>query len=124
MKIKKIKVAFKDERGAIADILSKQPIEYITIISSKKGAVRGNHFHKRSVQYNYVLKGKIKLLSRMPQGNIRNVILKPGDLACNPPGEEHVLVALADSVFLVFTRGPRGGKNYEKDTYRLKNKLY
>jgi len=30
---------------------------------------------------------------------------------------------LEDSLFLVFTRGPRGGQDYESDTYRLTKPL-
>jgi len=123
MKFKKPKISFKDRRGEIIDILKKEPIEYVTLITSKKGAVRGNHFHKKSIQYNYVLKGKLKLFSKVKQGRVRSIILRPGDLALNPKGEEHAILAMEDSEFLVFTRGPRGGENYELDTYRLKGKF-
>jgi len=122
MKRKKIAVAFEDKRGKIIDILAKEPIEYVTLITSKKGALRGNHYHKESIQFNYILKGKMKLFSRKPKGKVVVSSLEPGDLACNPKGEYHALLALKDSEFLVFTRGPRGGKNYEKDTCRLKDK--
>lgn len=117
------KCVFEDERGKIIDILEKEVIEYVTLISSKKGAVRGNHYHKESLQYTFVLKGSLKLLTQMPRGEIKIMIVKGGDLVFTPPMERHALIALVDSEFLVFTRGPRGGKNYEKDTYRLTEKL-
>ena len=123
MKVTSKKCAFEDERGRIIDILEKEAIEYVTLISSKKGAVRGNHYHKKSLQYTFVLKGAIKLLTQMPGGKIRATIINPGDLVFTPPLEKHALIALDDSEFLVFTRGPRGGKNYETDTYRLTKKL-
>lgn len=123
MKKQKIKISFQDKRGKIIDILQKEQIEYVTLITSKKGAIRGNHYHEKSIQYNFILKGKMKLFTRAPKGKKKTEIIKTGDLACNPPMEEHALLALEDSEFLVFTRGPRGGKNYEKDTFRLKDKL-
>jgi len=123
MQIKKIKVSFQDERGKIIDIIQKERLEYVTLISSKKGTIRGNHYHKKSVQYSFLLKGKMKLFTRIPEGKIKTVILKAGDLVYNPAWEQHALVALQDSEFLVFTRGPRGGQDYEKDTFRLKDKL-
>lgn|SRR3989338_1045970 len=123
MKPKHIRTTFEDKRGKIADILEKVQIEYVTMITSKKGAIRGNHYHKKSVQYNYILKGKLKLFTQEPGKKIRTVVLSPGDLVCNPAGEWHALLALSVSEFLVFTRGPRGGKNYETDTYRLKERL-
>ena len=39
------------------------------------------------------------------------------------PMEKHALVGLEDSEMLVFTEGPRGGKEYESDTFRLDNPL-
>lgn len=123
MKIINKKCAFEDERGKIIDILEKEVIEYVTFISSKTGAVRGNHYHKESIQYTYVLKGSFKLLTQIEDREIETVIINAGDLVYTPPMEKHTLIALEDSEFLVFTRGPRGGKNYELDTYRLPEKL-
>lgn len=123
MKVINKKCAFEDERGKIIDILEKEVIEYVTLISSKKGAIRGNHYHKESVQYTFVLKGSLKLLTQMPVGKIETAFIKSGDLVFTPPMEKHALIALEDSEILVLTRGPRGGKNYEKDTYRLSEKL-
>ena len=59
----------------------------------------------------------------MPDGEVQEALLNPGDLLMNQPHEEHALVALQDSEFLVLTSGLRGGKDYEKDTYRLAEPL-
>ena len=115
--------AFKDARGEITDILAKEPVEYVTLISSKKAAVRGNHYHKETVQFNYVLSGRMQLLSQTPGDKVISTILESGDLAVTPAGERHALIALEDSTFMVFTRGPRGGEDYEKDTFRLPTPL-
>ena len=123
MKVISIKPAFEDGRGQITDILENEIIEYATIISSKKGAVRGNHYHKESVQYTFVLKGSLKLITQMGDGKTETTFINSGDLVFTPPMEKHTLVALEDSEFLVLTRGPRGGGNYEKDTYRLTERL-
>jgi len=123
MKVVSKKIAIEDERGRITDVLENETIEHVTLISSKKGAIRGNHYHKESVQYTFVLKGSLKLLTQMPGGEVETAIIGPGDLAFTPPMEKHALVALEDSEFLILTRGPRGGQNYEKDTYRLTKSL-
>ena len=39
----------------ITDIIVKERIDYVTIITNKKGAVRGNHYHKETIQFLYVL---------------------------------------------------------------------
>ncbi len=119
MKVIKKVCVFKDERGGIIDILENEPLEYVTIISSKKGSIRGNHYHKESVQYTFVLKGKLKLLTQLPEKRIETKTIEMYDLVLTPPMERHTLIALEDSEILVLTRGPRGGRNYETDTFRL-----
>ena len=112
-------ISFEDERGKIIDILEKEQTEYVTYITIKKGTVRGNHYHKESVQYAYVLNGKIKILTQMGNEKIKEHIVTSGDLVYTPENEKHTFIGLEDSEFMVFTRGPRGGKNFEEDTYRL-----
>ena len=46
MKKIKTKISFKDKRGYIMDLLEKKEINAITLITQKKGQVRGNHYHK------------------------------------------------------------------------------
>jgi len=113
----------KDDRGEITDILVKEEIDFVTIITSVKGAVRGNHYHKETVQYVYILEGRMKLLVRTPDQPTTAIILEKGDLAFTDVLEEHAMIALEDSAFMVFTRGVRGGVDYEKDTYRLSEPL-
>jgi len=110
---------FEDSRGKITDILEKEPIEHITHITFKKGAIRGNHYHQESVQYCYMLQGKLKIVTQVGNGEIESAVLIPGDLALTPIGEKHAFEALEDSEAMVFTKGVRGGVDYEKDTYRL-----
>lgn len=123
MQITHPEISHADERGMITDILAGIPVNYATLISSKKGVVRGNHYHEKTTQWVYVLNGQLKSLSRMPEGKVEEKVLNPGDLLMNQPHEAHALVALEDSQFLVLTSGLRGGKDYEKDTYRLTEKL-
>jgi len=109
----------EDERGKIIDILENEIIEHVNLISFKKGATRGNHYHKKSAHYDFVLNGTLKLLTKVPGERTKIRDVAAGDLVFIPPMERHTLIALEDSEILVLTRGPRGGKNYEKDTYRL-----
>ena len=119
MKVEKIPVAFRDARGEIIDVLKKGNVEYVTIIHTRKDAVRGNHYHKDTVQHLYVLSGKLRAVAQMPGEQPTEAILGPGDLIVNTPLERHAFKAIEDTTFLVLTRGPRGGEDYEKDTYRL-----
>ena len=53
----------------------------------------------------------------------KSLILKAGEIAVTTPYEQHALVGVTNCKLLVFTKGPRGGKEYETDTFRLKNPL-
>ena len=119
MKIEHMGIAFSDERGTIIDILQHTPVDSVTVIASTKGAIRGNHYHQESVQYCYVLSGRIRAFAQLPGQAVEQADLVAGDLLATPVTERHSLHALEDSVMLVITRGPRGGRNYEDDTIRV-----
>ena len=123
MKKIRLKISFRDKRGCIIDLVEKEKINAVTLITFKKGAVRGNHYHKKTTQWNYILSGKIKFLAQVHGKNVSEIIVKKGDFIVASPRERHVLVGLEDSELLVLTRGPRGGKEYENDTFRLKEPL-
>ena len=123
MEIKKLEANLQDERGLIKDILFNEPINHVTVITSVKGVVRGNHLHKKTIQWIYLYSGKLKSLTQNEGEEVISRILEPGDLLKTGKCEKHALHALEDSVFFVFTRGPRGGKNYESDTFRLEKPL-
>ena len=115
----KNRIIHKDERGLIIDLLERKKINAITYITQKKGKVRGNHFHKKTIQWNYLIKGKIELVAKKRNSKPKKIILLKGDLVETSKNEAHATKALKDSEFLVFTQGPRSGKEYEKDTFRL-----
>ena len=114
-----LKPAFHDNRGQITDIIQHTPFDSVTVITCFKGAVRGNHYHKESIQYTYVLSGRVRALTQPPDGTVETAELLASDLLESPPLERHALQALEDSVLIIITRGPRGGKNYEEDTFRV-----
>jgi quercetin dioxygenase-like cupin family protein len=119
MEIINLVPAFKDDRGEITDLLENENINAITRITFRKGAVRANHYHKETTQWNYLISGSIKLLSQVPGEPVVETVMKPGDFTVTGPNVSHALVGLDDADLLVFTRGPRGGKDYETDTFRL-----
>ena len=124
MQIKKtkIKAAFEDERGAIYDLLDKEEIHHIGMITSKKGSVRGNHYHKDARQITYILSGKIELtLKDMKEKNAKpqKMIMEEGDVVDIPAMIAHSLKALEETTFLIFTDKQRADGGYEDDTYRV-----
>jgi quercetin dioxygenase-like cupin family protein len=107
---------FMDKRGIIRDLFDGEPV-HVTQITTRKGAVRGNHFHNETTQWTLVTGGLLDIAS----GNAR-IAAGPGEMITHLPGVPHAWKALQDTTCLVFTLGPRG-EDYESDTYRLDEPL-
>lgn len=126
---RKLKNNFKDNRGSIIDIFTNEPKDHCTIVTFNRYAVRGNHFHKKSTQYSFIISGKLKMVTARVDkkghitGKITKEIVTQNTLIEHKPYCAHAFKALKNSNLLAFVNGKRGGKNYEKDTFRLKTKL-
>lgn len=123
MEIINLKSAHTDERGTITDLISDDNINAVTLISFVKGAVRANHYHERTIQWNYVISGEILLVTQFPGHDKVELVLRPGDFAVTRENERHALKGLSDSQVLILTKGPRAGSEYESDTFRLSEPL-
>ena len=108
----------EDGRGVIQDLLVT-PLDAVTEIRTRKGAIRGNHVHRATTQWTYVVSGLLRVVTQQNGGPLRDRVYGPGDTACELPGVTHAWEALEDTVVLVFTKGPRSGTAYESDTERL-----
>lgn len=111
----------EDERGKIADIFYKENIKHVAIISSKKGALRGDHYHKDAIQHILITRGALEYWYKPVDSNepAKCEILREGDLVTTPTFEIHALKIIEDNEFLAFSEGLRGGKDYESDTVRV-----
>ena len=118
--ITKIGKSFEDKRGAIIDIITDINFDSLTRITFNSGSVRGEHFHKDTIQYNYLLTGSLTYRTRTSNsGSIDEYILLPGDMIVSHPGQHHAFKATEYAELLCITAGPRKGFDYEKDTFRL-----
>lgn len=110
-----------DDRGSIADIFYNENIQHVSIIKSRKGALRGDHYHKHTVQWMLITKGSLEYWHKPLGSNepAKCELLQVGDLRESPPDEIHALRVVEDNEFVVFTQGKRGGKDYESDTFRV-----
>lgn len=116
MKVSPIRRSYHDDRGDIIDLA--EHVDAATLITTAKGAVRGNHIHRRTWQWTYVLTGKLRVAGPAGEG-----VVGAGEMVLNEPGEPHAWQALEDTTCLVFARGPRAGNGYEDDTERLAERL-
>jgi len=123
MEIIKLIAAHTDARGTITDLISDDEVNAVTLITFAKGAVRANHYHERTIQWNYVLSGEILLVTQMPGAARNEKVLKKGDFAVTRENERHALQGITEAEVLILTKGPRAGTQYENDTFRLAEPL-
>lgn len=112
--------AFADERGAIQPLVDL-PMRSCVIISSAKGSVRANHYHRTDWHYCFVISGKIEYWHR-PVGAKsapQKVLVREGQLFFTGPMVEHAMVFLEDTVFLTLGRNSRAQAVYEADVVRI-----
>lgn len=121
-RVTSIKPAFEDTRGKIIDIVDGTEFVHAGIVTYRTGAIRGNHYHKKTEQLDYILKGRIRHLSKdlsKKGSKVKEVILKKGDLINNIPLEWHSDEAIEESELLFFTKKARQEGGYEEDVFRV-----
>ena len=111
---------FKDRRGEIQPIVMEECND-VALITSKKGAIRANHYHKTDSHYSYVLSGKIRYLTR-PVDSIAPPsveLIGAGELFYTPSNLEHLMFFEEDTVFLNVSLNNRDKEKYEDDVVRV-----
>ena len=109
-----------DDRGEIIPLVDA-PMRSAVLITSKKGTVRANHFHRTDWHYCYVLSGRIEYYHR-PTGSAdapELVVVDEGQMVFTPPMVDHSMVFPQDTVFLTLGRNPRDQESYESDVVRI-----
>ena len=112
--------AHVDDRGSIQSLVNF-PMKNLSLISSKKGTVRSNHYHISDWHYMYVLSGSFDYYYR-PTGSTGESMMinvKAGEMVFTPPMEDHATVFLEDTQLLAMSRNPRDQEAYEADVRRV-----
>ena len=109
-----------DQRGEIRDLLDGT-FGSALVITSVKGAVRGNHYHKTDYHYTWLQRGGL-IYAQHPVGDpaaTQQWVIRPGQLFYTPPMCEHAMYFTEDSVLIVLARNHRQMADYEADTVRV-----
>jgi len=128
--VKKLEIAHEDPRGIIMDIFSSEPKDHGALITFNKGAQRANHYHKKSIQYTFLVSGSLVMRTSdvSKDGKLsevfKEIVMEPYMLVKHDPYEAHAFRAESNSTILAFACGLRGGDDYEKDVYRLINNMF
>jgi quercetin dioxygenase-like cupin family protein len=112
--------ALVDVRGSIQPLVERV-MRSAMYITSKKGAVRGNHYHKTDWHYCYMVSGAMEYYYR-PTGSSKApelLIVKTGQMVFTPPRVDHAMKFLKDTAWLTLSRNPRTPEAYESDVVRI-----
>lgn len=111
---------FVDARGRIYNLV-EAPFSSVVRITSLRGAVRGNHYHKTDYHFCWLEEGGLIYYERPVHSRVKPArrVIRPGQLFFTSPMMEHMMEFTQRSVFFVFARNPRGMAHYEADTVRV-----
>jgi len=110
----------KDDRGSIQSLVNF-PMKNLSLISSKKGAVRSNHYHLTDWHYMYVLSGSFDYYYKPTNSKeeLKCISVQAGEMIFTPPLEDHATVFTEDCDLLAMSRNPRDQEAYEEDVRRV-----
>ena len=113
-----------DSRGTITDLVNDVPIHSVAIVTSLKGAIRGNKYQRRADKYIYVMHGAMEWFYRDAENEeVKRTVFATGEFLLIPSGEHHAMRFIEDTVLMEFTTESRTGTGYEDDTVRLEHSL-
>ena len=112
---------FVDERGVIQPIVDED-LKSAVIITSKKGSIRANHYHKTDWHYCTILEGSIPYYWRNvgDVNKTNEILIKKDQTFYTPPMVEHAMYFEEETTFLTLGGNSRKQINYENDLVRVK----
>ena len=116
----KLEKPFEDERGGIQPLVDLT-MKSCVLISSKKGTIRANHYHKTDWHFIYVLEGTFEYYFRKTDSKdeIKKIVVKKDQLLFTGPLVDHAMLYTEETKILVLSKNPRDQKTYEEDTVRI-----
>ncbi len=106
---------FEDERGTITNIL-QEPVANIALITSKRGTVRSNHWHKEDHHWIFVLSGSVQYSERNLDGSgVTHQVFSKGDRFFTPALKVHRVTFLEDSVILSMSKNAQTQEQHDLD---------
>ena len=97
----------RDERGVFREILSGFPAGNVVCGEMTAGAVMGNHYHRRTRVFFYVLSGGVGISTVNVESGARDeFLLAENEGVYLEPGESHAIRFMVDSRFLMMKSGP------------------
>ena len=91
----------EDNRGIILGITQGMIWKEVNFVTSKKGTVRGGHYHKKTVEGFFVISGKIKVyIKNLKNNNENTFLIQNNDIFIIEPYEWHKFEILEDAEWI------------------------
>lgn len=95
------KIFHQDERGFIHSVIRSGEWREINYIESQKGAIRGGHYHKKTLECFFIIKGLIDIsIENIKSGKTEKFTAKARDVFVVKPFEVHKFQVLEDSAWI------------------------
>ena len=106
-----------DKRGMIQNI-----IPTISIITSKAGTERSNHWHQHDHHFLYVISGSMHYHERDIDAEFVEgpILVSAGQMVFTPPRKVHKTIFIEDTILLSCSKLPRDHVSHESDVVRVK----
>tara|TARA_B100001093_G_scaffold503173_1_gene557187 strand:+ start:619 stop:984 length:366 start_codon:yes stop_codon:yes gene_type:complete len=112
---------FEDNRGKLTVIEKNIPfkIKRVFYINAKKGSIRGNHRHKKTIHALSVVSGKCLINCNSSADKTKNYELNESDGKCLviEPADFHNMKFIKDSILLVISSTKYDKNDYIYDNY-------
>lgn len=102
---------FSDNRGELVQLIH-QGYRQINVITSKKGVVRGGHYHKKNSEAFYIVSGNLELTV-----DGETYCFKTGDFFGIEPYDKHSFFFLEDTILVSMYSHGVELENDRKDIY-------
>ena len=106
----------KDDRGQLTQLV-RDGFNQVNVIFSKKGAIRGGHYHKINEEAFYIIDGKCKVEVSNKQGMNETYEFRKGDMFKICPFTLHGFEYMEDTLLVsMYSKGVELG-NGQMDSY-------
>lgn len=97
MEVLNTEFAHSDDRRTLLQLLTAD-IKQVNLYQAKKSARLGNHFHKETTEYFYIVKGSVLYNNKTTLSNGQIFVVKPQ--------EHHLLECMTDVTLMTFLTKP------------------
>ena len=112
MRIKRIEHVIKDNRGSLTQVTSGVEWRQLNVLTRKARSLGGGHYHRKTEEFFYVLKGKLelKIIDRKSQ-ILKMHTFRTNDCFLIHPNEQHYMKFLRETVLIILYKLPYNNKN-------------